>query len=205
MLRRSRRAWLLGAALLLAVPQWPAPAAADHDRPGGAGQPAVEAVAGAVTLYEHYNPWICTDPEVPEGAPIDPICRWGSAVAVFSQGDVYLTSCMREIPPGVVIENVAINKEIGEQVNGYCGHSASMSGNDQWAFGGNNHPGHVNVVRGTEERWRCTLAGWDPTVQYHPDGHPVSGQGDWCGVWVPTTPTVNISGATAVMGSTRRG
>ena len=196
MLRR-RRCLLLAASLLVAAPVLPVSppeAAADH---GAAdhGAAAVEEVGAAVTEYEHFNPWFCTNPpSVPFGEP--PLCEWNGEWFPF--GEQRESSCIRTIPPGLVIAELQPGDHLGEVSNGYCGHSSQVvSGTDHWSFGGDDHADHRNVVTGTASRYRCTLAGWDSELQYDADGHPLGHDGPSCGTW---TPTVNITGAAVVEG-----
>ena len=173
-------------------------AQADHQRPGGTGTPAVEEVAGAVTKYRHYNPWVCTNPQPLTRPPYTSVCVWDQTM--LTSGQVHETSCERVVPEGLVIEGVAVGESIGDVVNGRCGHQASDSGNDHWSFGGENHPSHRNVVVETETRWRCTLVGWDTTLQYDSNGHAVGHSGDWCGTFTPDRPSVSIAGVTVTEG-----
>ncbi len=123
-------------------------AQADHQRPGGTGTPAVEEVAGAVTKYRHYNPWVCTNPQPQTREPYTSVCDWGRTVTK-ERGEVHLTKCELVVPEGLVIENVEVGEKIPdgvELVNGSCGHQATDAGTDHWSFGGEEHEQHYNEV-----------------------------------------------------------
>lgn len=178
--RRARRA-LFAAALLVAPLLAAQESSADHDRPGGTWTPAV---SGPVPVqYRHYNPWVCSNP---------PVQRYVFDVAIY--GDCEWDGANPESAPSGGIVTTSCKIAAGAQLD--CGHRPHWNG--QWSFAGSNHPGHYSVV--IREGYVCPAEGGFAGGEYDIDGHPVDHDGPLCGAWTPTTPTVNISGATVVEG-----
>ena len=165
----------------------PAVSVADHDQTGGTWAPSVE---GPVPVeYQHYNPWVCTNP--PErfysslGVTITENCVWGGDATPQSASlnGIVTTSCL--IKAGEALA---------------CGHSPHANG--QWSFAGSNHPIHLgDTIIGTG--YICPVSaggrGFDGG-EYDLNGHPVGHSGALCGTFKPTTPTVSISGVTVTEG-----